>query len=128
MILFNDTMQTGVYVRYFVYRKVLREANCLVVLLRQLQSASLTVVSNACGTLWNLSARCPADQRSLVALGAVPMLTSLAHSKHRMIAMGASAALKNLLPVRLQHHHQSASAGNIYIIFLNVKVTNAILF
>lgn len=95
------------------YRKILRDENCLAILLRQLQSASLTVVSNACGTLWNLSARCGTDQRTLVALGAVPMLTSLAHSRHRLIAMGASAALKNLLPVRLaqNHHHQAASGG-----------------
>ncbi|XP_073984171.1 uncharacterized protein isoform X3 [Rhodnius prolixus] len=93
------------------YRKVLREHNCLAVLLRQLQSASLTVVSNACGTLWNLSARCGVDQRALVSLGAVPMLTSLAHSRHRMIAMGASAALKNLLPVRLAQQQQQAPAG-----------------
>lgn len=96
---------------YFLHRKVLREHNCLAVLLRQLQSASLTVVSNACGTLWNLSARCGVDQRALVSLGAVPMLTSLAHSRHRMIAMGASAALKNLLPVRLAQQQQQAPAG-----------------
>ncbi|KAL1140178.1 hypothetical protein AAG570_000110 [Ranatra chinensis] len=98
------------------YRKILREHNCLPILLRQLQSASLTVVSNACGTLWNLSARCASDQRALVALGAVPMLSSLAHSRHRMIAMGASAALKNLLPVRLQQQqeqHPSGKAGNL---------------
>ena len=66
-------------------------------LLRQLRSPSLTVVSNACGTLWNLSARCPQDQRLLWDLGAVPMLRSLIHSKHKMISMGSSAALKNLL-------------------------------
>uniref|UniRef100_A0A0A9WDI2 Adenomatous polyposis coli protein n=1 Tax=Lygus hesperus TaxID=30085 RepID=A0A0A9WDI2_LYGHE len=94
------------------YRKVLREHNCLAILLRQLQSASLTVVSNACGTLWNLSARCATDQHALVALGAVPMLTSLAHSRHRMIAMGASAALKNLLPVRLAHQQASTPSGS----------------
>ncbi|XP_014245242.1 adenomatous polyposis coli homolog isoform X2 [Cimex lectularius] len=94
------------------YRKILREHNCLAILLRQLQSASLTVVSNACGTLWNLSARCATDQRALVALGAVPMLTSLAHSKHRMIAMGASAALKNLLPVRLAQQQAQTPSGS----------------
>ncbi|XP_012260558.2 uncharacterized protein LOC105688647 isoform X1 [Athalia rosae] len=82
------------------YRSVLRERGCLQVLLRQLRSPSLTVVSNACGALWNLSARCPQDQRMLWDLGAVPMLRSLVHSKHKMISMGSGAALKNLLGAR----------------------------
>lgn len=82
------------------YRKIVRERDCLQVLLRQLRSPSLTVVSNACGALWNLSARCPHDQRLLWDLGAVPMLRSLVHSKHKMISMGSSAALKNLLSAR----------------------------
>ncbi|KAJ8675226.1 hypothetical protein QAD02_011012, partial [Eretmocerus hayati] len=82
------------------YRAIVRERGCLQVLLRQLRSPSLTVVSNACGTLWNLSARCPQDQRLLWDLGAVPMLRSLVHSKHKMISMGSSAALKNLLSAR----------------------------
>ena len=60
----------------------------------------MTVVSNACGTLWNLSARCSQDQTLLWDLGAVPMLRSLVHSKHKMISMGSSAALKNLLSAR----------------------------
>ncbi|RVE44291.1 hypothetical protein evm_011015 [Chilo suppressalis] len=79
------------------YRQILRERNCLSVLLQHLKSPSLTVVSNSCGTLWNLSARCPQDQEFLWDHGAVPMLRSLIHSKHKMIAMGSSAALKNLL-------------------------------
>ena len=82
------------------YRAIVREKGCLQVLLRQLRSPSLTVVSNACGALWNLSARCPQDQRLLWDLGAVPMLRSLVHSKHKMISMGSSAALKNLLSAR----------------------------
>ncbi|XP_054281505.1 adenomatous polyposis coli homolog isoform X2 [Macrosteles quadrilineatus] len=82
------------------YRAILREHNCIPLLLQQLKSASLTVVSNACGTLWNLSARCPQDQRTLWELGAVPMLRSLVHSKHKMISMGSSAALKNLMAAR----------------------------
>lgn len=69
-------------------------------LLHQLKSPSLTVVSNACGTLWNLSARCPEDQRALWEMGAVGMLKSLVNSKHKMISMGSSAALKNLLGAR----------------------------
>ncbi|CAH2040150.1 unnamed protein product, partial [Iphiclides podalirius] len=79
------------------YRQILRERNCLSVLLQHLKSPSLTVVSNSCGTLWNLSARCQLDQQFLWDHGAVPMLRSLIHSKHKMIAMGSSAALKNLL-------------------------------
>ena len=81
-------------------RQVLREHNTLSTLLGQLRSPSLTVVSNACGTLWNLSARCSQDQRMLWELGAVPMLRSLINSKHKMISMGSSAALKNLLQAR----------------------------
>ncbi|XP_043492625.1 uncharacterized protein LOC122518035 isoform X2 [Polistes fuscatus] len=82
------------------YRAIVRERGCLQVLLQQLRSPSLTVVSNACGALWNLSARCPQDQRLLWSLGAVPMLRSLVHSKHKMISMGSSAALKNLLSAK----------------------------
>ncbi|XP_044743174.1 uncharacterized protein LOC123305506 isoform X2 [Chrysoperla carnea] len=82
------------------YRAILRQQNCLQILLQQLRSPSLTVVSNACGSLWNLSAKCPADQKALWDMGAVPMLRSLTHSKHKMISMGSSAALKNLLGAR----------------------------
>ncbi|KTF91949.1 hypothetical protein cypCar_00001872, partial [Cyprinus carpio] len=39
------------------YRQILRDHNCLQTLLQHLRSHSLTIVSNACGTLWNLSAR-----------------------------------------------------------------------
>ncbi|KAF7992517.1 hypothetical protein HCN44_004861 [Aphidius gifuensis] len=70
------------------YRKIGRERGCLQVLLSQLRSPSLTVVSNACGA-WNLSAYCLHDQRLLWDLGAVPMLRSLVHSKHKMISMGS---------------------------------------
>lgn len=79
------------------YRKILRQRNCLGILLQQLKSESLTVVSNACGTLWNLSARCPTDQKYLCDNGAIPMLRSLVHSKHKMISNGSNVALKNLL-------------------------------
>jgi hypothetical protein len=82
------------------YREVLRRHNCLQVLLDQLKSPSLTIVSNACGTLWNLSAKCAVDQEALWQMGAPAMLRSLNHSKHKMIAMGSSAALKNLLSAR----------------------------
>ncbi|EHH59028.1 Adenomatous polyposis protein-like protein, partial [Macaca fascicularis] len=78
------------------YRQVLRDHNCLQTLLQHLTSHSLTIVSNACGTLWNLSARSARDQELLWDLGAVGMLRNLVHSKHKMIAMGSAAALRNL--------------------------------
>ncbi|XP_069375942.1 adenomatous polyposis coli protein 2 [Paralichthys olivaceus] len=82
------------------YRQILRDHNCLQTLLQHLRSHSLTIVSNACGTLWNLSARSPKDQELLWDLGAVSMLRNLIHSKHKMIAMGSAAALRNLLTNR----------------------------
>ncbi|CAH1173663.1 unnamed protein product [Phaedon cochleariae] len=84
------------------FRETLRQHNCLQILLDQLKSPSLTIVSNACGTLWNLSAKCVADQEALWRMGAPSMLRSLNHSKHKMIAMGSSAALKNLLSAKPQ--------------------------
>ncbi|GFV51492.1 adenomatous polyposis coli protein [Trichonephila clavipes] len=82
------------------YRVTLRKHKCLQTLLSHLKSPSLTIVSNACGTLWNLSARCSEDQQMLWEMGAVGMLRNLIHSKHKMISMGSSAALKNLLAAR----------------------------
>ncbi|GFT27323.1 adenomatous polyposis coli protein [Nephila pilipes] len=82
------------------YRVILRKHKCLQTLLSHLKSPSLTIVSNACGTLWNLSARCPEDQQMLWEMGAVGMLRNLIHSKHKMISMGSSAALKNLLAAK----------------------------
>ncbi|XP_071492084.1 adenomatous polyposis coli protein-like isoform X1 [Diadema antillarum] len=82
------------------YRQILRKHNCLQILLHHLKSSSLTIVSNACGTLWNLSARNKSDQDLLWELGAVSMLKNLINSKHKMIAMGSSAALRNLMSSR----------------------------
>lgn len=65
-----------------------------------MKSHSLTIVSNACGTLWNLSARNAKDQEALWDMGAVSMLKNLIHSKHKMIAMGSAAALRNLMANR----------------------------
>ncbi|XP_058127818.1 adenomatous polyposis coli homolog isoform X2 [Anopheles coustani] len=87
------------------YRRVLREKNCLKILLDQLKSPSLTVVSNACGTLGNLSSENGEDQRFLRENGAVPMLRSLIYSKHNIISSGSQLALKNL-----QHHRPAAVA------------------
>uniref|UniRef100_A0A3P9MJV6 APC regulator of WNT signaling pathway n=1 Tax=Oryzias latipes TaxID=8090 RepID=A0A3P9MJV6_ORYLA len=82
------------------HRQVLREHGCLPTLLQHLKSHSLTIVSNACGTLWNLSARDIKDQETLWELGAVGMLRNLIHSRHKMIAMGSAAALRNLMANR----------------------------
>uniref|UniRef100_A0A8B9F6L3 Adenomatous polyposis coli protein 2 n=1 Tax=Amazona collaria TaxID=241587 RepID=A0A8B9F6L3_9PSIT len=90
------------------YRQVLRDHNCLQTLLQHLRSHSLTIVSNACGTLWNLSARSPRDQELLWDLGAVSMLRNLIHSKHKMIAMGSAAALRNLLTNRPPKYKDTA--------------------
>ncbi|KFO28896.1 Adenomatous polyposis coli protein 2 [Fukomys damarensis] len=92
------------------YRQVLRDHNCLQTLLQHLTSHSLTIVSNACGTLWNLSARSPRDQELLWDLGAVGMLRNLVHSKHKMIAMGSAAALRNLLAHRPTKYQAAATA------------------
>ena len=72
------------------------------------------MVSNACGTLWNLSARCKEDQMILRDLGAVPMLRNLVHSRHKMIAMGSSAALKNLdsAGITSMVNSQASSSGS----------------
>ncbi|KAL0611190.1 Adenomatous polyposis coli protein 2 [Plecturocebus cupreus] len=92
------------------HRQVLRDHNCLQTLLQHLTSHSLTIVSNACGTLWNLSARSARDQELLWDLGAVGMLRNLVHSKHKMIAMGSAAALRNLLAHRPAKHQAAATA------------------
>lgn len=78
-------------------RNNLRQRNCLSILLQQLKSPSLTIVSNACGTLGNLSANSPEDQKFLRDNGAIPMLRSLIYSKHKMISSGSTTALKHLL-------------------------------
>lgn len=57
----------------------------------------MTVVSNACGTLWNLTARCTEDQCTLIQLGAVNMLRPLTHSNHQAISLASAAALRNLM-------------------------------
>ncbi|XP_020815185.1 adenomatous polyposis coli homolog [Drosophila serrata] len=82
------------------YRQILRRHNCLSILLQQLKSECLTVVSNSCGTLWNLSARCPEDQQFLIDHNAIPLLRALITSKNSMIAEGSASALKNLVNFR----------------------------
>lgn len=78
-------------------RQILRKHKCLEILLGHLQLSNMVVVANACGTLWNLSARCSEDQQSLWKLGAVGLLGNLVNSEDKSISVGSSAALKNLL-------------------------------
>lgn len=79
------------------YREVLRKHNCLQVLLEHLKSSNLTILNNACGIVWNLSAKCVVDQDALIKAGAADLLSTLTTSKHKMVALSASAALRNLL-------------------------------
>lgn len=81
------------------YRRILRQEGCLQTLVAQLRSPSTRVISNSCGVLWNLSARCAEDQQALWDLGAVSVLKTLIHVKHKSISAGAAAALRNLLAV-----------------------------
>lgn len=82
------------------YRRILRQEGCLQTLVTHLRSPSTRVVSNACGVLWNLSARCVEDQDVLWELGAVSLLKTLIHSKHKSISASSAAALRNLLAVK----------------------------
>ncbi|XP_029711734.1 adenomatous polyposis coli homolog [Aedes albopictus] len=100
------------------YRRILRKKNCLKILLEQLKSPSLTVVSNACGTLGNLSGENYEDQKFLRENGAIPMLRSLIYSKHKMISNGSSMALKNLLkpPANSMMANAAGSPASIPIV------------
>lgn len=93
------------------YRAVLRGKNALGILLEHLSAESVTIVSNACGTLWNLSARCEEDQRYLLDNRALQRLSQLLDSKHKMIANGSSSALKNLLNCRMVTTAMAAVSG-----------------
>ncbi|CAO1314134.1 unnamed protein product, partial [Diamesa hyperborea] len=87
------------------YRAILRRKDCFNILLQQLKSPSLTVVSNACGTLGNLSAQCVEDQKFLRDNQAIPMLRSLIYSKHKMISTGSTIALRHLLGCKSNVNH-----------------------
>ncbi|KAK2572827.1 Adenomatous polyposis coli protein, partial [Acropora cervicornis] len=82
------------------YRKTLRDGGCFQVLVSHLRSPSLRVLSNVCGALWNLSARCVEDQEVLWELGAVSLLKSLVKSKNKAISQASAAALRNLMAVK----------------------------
>lgn len=92
------------------YRELMRKHTTVSILLGQLSSPSITVVSNTCFILSNLSAECHKYQKIMWELGAVPKLRTLTHSRHEMIAMAAQSTLKNLLlspvkPAHMEGHH-----------------------
>ncbi|XP_058063441.1 adenomatous polyposis coli protein-like [Anopheles bellator] len=95
------------------YRQVLRRKGCLKILLDQLKSPSLTVVSNACGTLGNLSSGSPEDQLFLRENGAISMLRSLIYSKHNIISSGSRLALRNL---QHQPHLRGPCPGTVTLV------------
>ena len=79
------------------YRQKLRDSGCLPKLVQHLKSKNEVVLTNACGILWNISARCPEDQKILWNLGCIPLLDVLKSSQHKNVAEYASKALRNLL-------------------------------
>lgn len=79
------------------FRKRFRQAGGLAKLVQHLKSKNRTVLANASGILWNLSARCPDNQKLLWDLGSIPLLDVLQSSKQRNIAENARGALRNLL-------------------------------
>ena len=79
------------------YRRSLREAGGLEKLAQHLKSKNKTVLANATGVLWNLSARCQDDQKVLWDLGCVPLLDLLQTNSNQSTAECARGALRNLL-------------------------------
>ena len=79
------------------FRQKLRDSGCLPKLVQHLKSKNKVVLANACGILWNISARCQEDQKILWNLGCIPLLDVLKSSQHRNVAEYASKALRNLL-------------------------------
>ena len=66
-----------------------------ILLEHSLKSSNLSIVANACCILWSMS-RCKSEQKLLWNLGADVHLKALCDSSHKLIALTAKAALKNL--------------------------------
>ena len=79
------------------YRKKFREAGGLAKLAQHLKSKNKTVLANATGVLWNLSAHHNEDQKILWDLGCIPLLDIHRTSEHKNICENARGALRNLL-------------------------------
>lgn len=95
------------------YRDVLRKQNAIPILLEHLESSSLEIVSNACITLSNLSARSTKDQLIMLESNAIKKLRNLTNSKHKMIKVGASATLKNLLTSQAYSYFVSINGKSV---------------
>lgn len=79
------------------YRTRFREAGGLDKLVQHLKGKNKVVLANATGILWNLSARCPENQKLLWDLGCIPLLDVLKTSSQKNISENARGALRNLL-------------------------------
>lgn len=79
------------------YRRKFREAGGLAKLAQHLKSKNKTVLANATGVLWNLSAHHYEDQKILWDLGCIPLLDIHRTSEHKSIRENARGALRNLL-------------------------------
>ena len=79
------------------YRRKFREVGGLAKLVQHLKSKNKTVLANATGILWNLSARNQEDQKLLWDLGCIPLLDVLQTAHQKSIAECARGALRNLL-------------------------------
>ena len=91
------------------YRKKFREAGGLAKLSHHLKSKNKTVLANATGILWNLSAHHYEDQKTLWDLGCIPLLDIHRTSEHKSIRENARGALRNLLAFGRTHGWSSRS-------------------
>lgn len=88
---------SGVIMGEEKYRRKFRSAGGLEKIKKHLKSKNKTVLANATGILWNLSARCPEDQKAFWDLGVIPLLDVHKTSEHKSIAENSRGALRNLL-------------------------------
>lgn len=79
------------------YRRKFRDSGGLAKLAQHLKSKNKTVLANATGVLWNLSAHHYEDQKILWDLGCIPLLDIHRTSEHKSIRENARGALRNLL-------------------------------
>ncbi|XP_055333045.1 uncharacterized protein LOC129584761 [Paramacrobiotus metropolitanus] len=79
------------------YRQILRDHQCLDILVEHLRSPHLGWVSNAVRIIWVLSSRSLEDQQHLWDVGAVTLLQTLSTSKYPAIAEGSGRAFRHLM-------------------------------
>lgn len=96
------------------YRRKFRESGGLAKLVQHLKSKNKTVLANATGILWNLSARSFEDQKLLWDLGCIPLLDVLQTAHQKNIAECARGALRNLLAFGQSHGWTSKSDVTAY--------------